>query len=590
MSATDAPALIMARSKYLRRFGASIRGAYLTLVLACVAASISHAPSVIARNHAAQRKTAPTQTKTTVTQTKTAAVQTDDAQTPEARIAEGAAALERNDVRTARVSFQHALELDHDNVAAHTYLGVLADREGNLQEAERHFAAAAIAAPLSPQARNNHGAILLRLGRLQQAAAQFEVSLRLDQNQPSPLVNLARIRFESATPEGLRQARELFERAYAIAPDADIARALVITSLRLGDKQSATRYFGDYTTRLDSSSELDERVAGPRARAELGGALLIAGLLEESIRELSAATTADPSNVEAILLLGRAHLSRKDVRAAGRLLEGAVARGLEDARIYAALADVYEAGGYVEHAIPSMRLAIARDPKNESYRVRYGLLLIDTKAPAAAVIRLEEALKEFPASPRLWLALGIAQLNTGKNDDAQKSFTRTLELDPKSVPALAYLGTTSAERGQYAEAVAFYERAIAAGSDLAVPYYLAADALLKQSEVDAPRVEKLLARAVELDPDFASAHLALARLYVRAERWTEAAAQFERVIQLDRQSAEAHYQLGRVYVRLKRTADAQRELETFKQLSEAQKEKRETDRRDLLRRLADVRF
>ena len=43
-------------------------------------------------------------------------------------------------------------------------------------------------------------------------------------------------------------------------------------------------------------------------------------------------------------------------------------------------------------------------------------------------------------------------------------------------------------------------------------------------------------------------------------------------------------------MRLKRTADAQRELDAFKQLSEAKKERRETDRRDLLRRLAHVNF
>ncbi|MDT5157556.1 MAG: hypothetical protein QOH51_1913 [Acidobacteriota bacterium] len=579
----NAPGLIMARSNNLS-FGASVYGACLALVFACVLETSAHTSFyVFAQSRAPQAKANAPQAK--------AGAQTADTQAAEAQIAEGASALERNDVQAARVSFQRALELDRDNVAAHTYLGVLADREGDLKEAEHHFAAAAIAAPLSPQARNNHGAILLRLGRLQQAAAQFEVSLRLDQNQPSPLVNLARIRFESGTPEGLTKARELFERAYAIAPDADIARSLVITALRLGDRAAAARYFSDYVSRLGTATDgRDERVAGPLARAELGGALLAAGLLEASIQELSAATNADPPNVEALLLLGRAHLARKDVRAAGLVLEGALARGLDDARIYAALADVYEAGGYVENAIPAMRLAIEHDPKNESYRVRYGLLLVDTKAPAAAVIRLEEALRDFPASPRLWLALGIAQLNVGKNDDAQKSFTRTLELDPKSVPALAYLGTTYAERGQYAEAVAFYQRAIDAGTNLSVPYYLAADALLKQPEVDAPRVERLLARAVELEPDFAPAHLALAKLYVRAERWTEAAAEFERVTRLDAESAEAHYQLGRVYVRLKRTADAQRELDSFKQLSEAQKEKRETNRRDLLRRLADVRF
>jgi protein O-GlcNAc transferase len=528
-------------------------------------------------------------------------VQAHDEGRASAFVAEGAQALARGDETSARDSFAKALQADPDNVDAHTYLGVLSDRAGDLKEAERHFAAAAAFAPFSASARNNYGAVLVRVGRLQLAAAQFEASLKLDPAQPSALVNLAQIKFNSGKPEDLRAARELFTRAHAVAPDAEIARALVVISLRLGEREAAAAAYRDYSARVTTpyasatssptaASSSSSNASSPASRAELGVALLEGGLADEAASELDAAVALDPSNVDALVALSRARLKLKDIKSAGRALEAAVARGADDARVYAALADVYEAGGYVENAIPAMRLAIARDPKNESYRLRYGLLLNDTKAPAAAVIRLREALKEFPDSSPLWLALGIAQMGDGKSDDARNSFERALELDPRSAPALAYLGSTYGERGRYAEAASFYERALAAAPNSAVPYYLAADALLKEPEVDAPRVEKYLARAVELEPDFASAHLALAKLYVRGERWAEAAAAFERVTRLDPESAEAHYQLARVYVRLKRTADAQRELAAFKQLSEAQKEKRETDRRDLLRRLADVRF
>jgi len=528
-----------------------------------------------------------------------------------ALVAEGAEALARGDEQSARDSFEKALRADPENVDAHTYLGVLADRAGDLKAAEKHFAAAAAFAPFNASARNNYGAVLIRAGRTQLAAAQFEASLKLDRDQPNALVNLAQIRFNAGTPEDLRAARELFEHAARVAPDAEVARALVVIALRLNERERAAAAYRDYSALIPagaaqasnarqgvntSASNASTNTAAPSpaasaaSRAELGAALLEAGLTEEAARELNAAVALEPSNVDAVIALARAYLKRKDIPAAGRTLEGAVARGLDPAPVYAALAEVYEAGGYVENAIPAMRLAVARDPKNENYRLRYGLLLNDTKAPAAAVIRLREALQEFPRSSPLWLALGIAQVGDGKSDDARRSFERALELDPRSVPALAYLGSTFAERGQYADAVALYERAIAAGPNFAVPYYLAADTLLKLPQTDAPRVERYLARAVELDPDFASARLALGKLYVRAERWADAATEFERVTRLDPQSSEAFYQLGRVYVRLKRPTEAQRALDTFKQLSEAQKEKRETDRRDLLRRLANVRF
>ncbi|MBV9927349.1 MAG: tetratricopeptide repeat protein [Acidobacteria bacterium] len=513
-------------------------------------------------------------------------------------VGEGVAAVERGDEAAAREAFNRALQADPENVDAHTYLGVLSDRAGDFKEAEKHFAAAAAYAPFSASARNNYGAVLVRLGRTQLAAAQFEASLKLDRDQPNALVNLAQIRFNAGGAEDLRAARELFARAARVAPDVEIARALVVIALRLGEREQAAAAYKDYASFVSAATgagasaaaDAATSAAAPSSRAELGAALLEAGLFEEAARELDAVVAAEPSNVDAVVALSRVHLKRRDIPAAGRALEGAVARGVDDAKVYAALADVYAAGGYVENAIPAMRLAIARDPKNESYRLRYGLMLNDTKAPGAAVIRVREALQEFPDSSPLWLALGIAQQGDGKSEDARKSFERSLELDPRSVPALAYLGSTYGERGQYAEAAALYERAIAAGSNFAVPYYLAADAMLKQPAFDAARVESHLRRAVELEQDFAPAHLALGKLYVRQERWDEAAAEFERVTKLDPRSADARYQLGRVYVRLRRTADAQRQLDAFKQLSEAQKEKRETDRRDLLRRLAHVNF
>src|SRR6185503_1566244 len=89
-------------------------------------------------------------------------------------------------------------------------------------------------------------------------------------------------------------------------------------------------------------------------------------------------------------------LMDKDIRAAGRTLETAVASGVDDAKLYAALADVYQADGRFENAIPAMRLAIQRDPQNEVYYFRYGLLLVDSRAPAAGIVRLQEALQQFP--------------------------------------------------------------------------------------------------------------------------------------------------------------------------------------------------
>ena len=509
------------------------------------------------------------------------------AQRADTLVAEGAAALERGDAQGAKKLFRRALMLDARSVAAHTYLGLIADHAGELAEAERQFAEAARVAPASPEARNNHGGILLRLGRKPAAIKEFEASLRLDPKQAGALINLAQIRFAADTPESMRTARSLFQRAEAIAPDAEVARSLIVISLRLHEPRSAAEEFTRYQEKLHAAPPASKT---PSARAELGTALLEAGLSGEAAIELEAAVAAEPSNADRVVLLARAYREQKNLSDAGRTLEAAIARELQSAPLYAALAEVYEDSGHAEKAIPAMRQAIQLEPRSEKYRFRYAMLLTDTQAPQAAVIRLQEALKEFPQSPRLWFAMGIAQFQDNKYDDATKAFARAVELDAHMLPALLYQGMVRVDQGNVPNALPYYRRALALDDRSAIGHYLIAQAFSKLSPPDEQEAESHLKRALLLDPGFQQARLELGKLYVRNNRFAEAAAELEAVIKADPKVAEAYYQLGRAYVRLKKKDEGQATMAKFEALSKEEKEQSENQRRDIVRRLADVRF
>ena len=502
-------------------------------------------------------------------------------------INEGVNALERNDLTEAKSKFLKAIELNPKNATAYIYLGIIDDRSGDFKSAEVRFAAAVKADPRSSSAHNNHGASLLKLGRTKEAASEFVSSLNLDKNQPNALVNLAQLRLTSGSPADLTEALDLFDRAFKLRPDGETARALVVVSLRLGKREAAANYYRQYAAFVTTQGD---HVFSAPSRAELGAALLENELTAEAILELTAALNAEPSNVETILRLGKAHLVANNIPMAGRVLEGAVARGIDNAAIYALLASVYEKSGHMEHAIPAMRLAVQKDPQSEQYRFSYGMLLINALAPDAAVIRLKEALELFPNSWHLWLALGIAHFKGGRNDEAAKALTHSIELDSKYAPAFVYLGMTYVETGQYKTAVQAYERALAINGKLGIVNFLIADVMLKQTDADNAVVETNLMKAVKSDPKFAPARLGLGKLYLRTSRLAEAAAEFENVIALDPNLAEAYYQLGLTYRRLKRTDESRALLEKFKQLTENQKEQALKDRKDIMNRLTNVLF
>jgi len=500
---------------------------------------------------------------------------------------EGLAAFDRGDTTAARNSFEKALTLKGDEVTAHTYLGIIADHAGDLKEAERHFAAAVKAAPNQASARNNYGAILLRTGRTSLAAAEFEKSLKLDANQPNALVNLAQIRFAGGTPQDLRAASELFKRALVIKPDVEIARALTVISLRLKDYQAAPAYYRDYAAALTANGGTPPIAA---ERAELGAALFEAGLLKEAEAELTAAVSLSPTDTDSVVRLARVYLAQKEIPAAGRTLEASVARGNDPAPIYALLAEVYEQSGHLENAIPAMRLAIQRDPQSERYRFAYAVLLTNANAPGAAVIRLEESLKSFPSSSRLWFALGFANFKLDKNEEAERALRKAIELDPKFAPALAYLGLIRARNGSNDEAIPLYERALRVDPKLGVVHYLIADAMLKQMNADVRIIETHLRQSVEMDPTFMPARLSLGKLFMRSQRWTDAVSELEQAVRLDPGVADAYYQLGLAYGRLKRREDAQSAMVTFKRLSDTQKRREDDELRDVVKRLSNVRF
>jgi predicted Zn-dependent protease len=131
---------------------------------------------------------------------------------------------------------------------------------------------------------------------------------------------------------------------------------------------------------------------------------------------------------------------------------------------------------------------------------------------------------------------------------------------------------------------------VAVDDKLAAVHYLLADALLRQPNADNVRAESHLTRAISLEPSFAPARLALAKLFMRTERFNEAASQLEIVAAADPNQPEAQYQLSRVYMRLKRTEDAQKAIAAFKRLSDDQQKQAQTERQDLVRRLANVNF
>jgi Tfp pilus assembly protein PilF len=488
----------------------------------------------------------------------------------------------------AETCFQKVLAAAEANPDAHTYLGVIADSRNDVVAVERHFARAAALAPSRASARNNYGAILMRVGKNADAAREFAASLAISPRQVTTLLNLAQLEYASGTPSSLQSASAHLTQAYAVDPrSGKILRALVAVNIALQQPVAAARFYSEFTAVVAAEPQ---PWLTPDMRKELGELFAGAALHALAEQEFAAACAIPCTRPDLIVLLAQSQFQQKKIRDAGKTLELAISQHIESAAIYALLSEVYEAAGHPDHAIPAMRLALERDPRNEALHFRYGMMLVDTKAPQAAVLRLQEAVQILPQSKRLWFALGFAQVEATKLDQARESLTRALQLDPQFVPALAYMGVISVEQSAYVDGTKYYERALAADSKLPMVRYLLAEAIQKMQDADLARAERELQLALADDPNMAAARLSLGKLYANHSRNEEALQQLEAAIKLDPKLSEGHYRLGRLYQKLKRTEEARAELELFKQLGEEEKERHKAEFRTLAQKLADTMF
>jgi tetratricopeptide (TPR) repeat protein len=210
------------------------------------------------------------------------------------------------------------------------------------------------------------------------------------------------------------------------------------------------------------------------------------------------------------------------------------------------------------------------------------------KLPGDAIAGIKEQFLD----PYSYLRAGTANERTGDHAGAERAFRRGLELAPDDPEILNALGWTLFQSGRSADAVVAYERAVARDPRLAKAHNNLALALVELGRLEdaaqhfqtsleiEPRAEiysdlgftmarmnrpkeafAAYAKALQLDPECASAHMNLAVAFVQAGKLPEAERHYRKALP-GRPTAETHNGLGYVLARQNRTDEALAEYRT----------------------------
>ena len=147
---------------------------------------------------------------------------------------------------------------------------------------------------------------------------------------------------------------------------------------------------------------------------------------------------------------------------------------------------------------------------------------------------------KYPASDFAWSVLGTALQTQGK--DAFEALQNTAALAPHDAEAHGNLGMAWQQRGDLAQAVASYTRALQLNPDFVEAHGNLATALLAQGELE--QAEQAGRRALALRPDYVKAQIALGDVQHAMARHDEAVASYQQALALQPGSAGIYLNLG----------------------------------------------
>ncbi len=289
--------------------------------------------------------------------------------------------------------------------------------------------------------------------------------------------------------------------------------------------------------------------------------------------ELEAASQFAPNNGRVWIALAQTYRKLNEPAKADRAAGQAEKLGVRDALVQKSLAIYYSEAGIPARAAAAQAAYATLTPQDPSARERAEALYFAAAQPllqqqkfGEAIALLTQARTSLSGSAQLELALGVAYYGMRRFDDAATAFLATIALAPETEQPYQFLGKSLDQIPQrLPDVTRVFRQYVAAHPTSSLGYVLEAKALNAQS-LEPEKAQKLIEKAIELDPRDAAAHFELGALYFRQRRYADSALAYERSAELDPRQAATHYRLANVYSRLGKTAEAQAQRELHAQL------------------------
>ncbi len=389
------------------------------------------------------------------------------------------------------------------------HAGYDALQSGNLELAREKFTEASHLAPKIPEAHEALGAVLVELGRLDEAMQELEAAHKLKPGDQGIETNLALAYVKADLPA---RAIPHFSAAFRLSQqpgrtpaDAAFCEAYARALAATGKLNDAIALFQAANKRGEARADIPDAIGSLYAQL---------GKWDESRSQFELALTIDSSYVLARIHLGVVLLQQHDYPA----------------------------------AVDTLEKAVKQEPANALAQFEYGRALGAVGQDNAAVPCLQEAIRLNPELDGAANELAMALQRLGRQQEAVPWFQKAIEREPHNVSALTNLGLALTMTGKAKESLAIFQLALAETTKDAFIYKDMGVAHVQLSAFDEAIGDFQAAMAI--DPNDPQIHYDLGLAYKFKDRANDAIAELTRAGELDPTLQDPPYTLGILYMQI----------------------------------------
>ncbi len=212
-------------------------------------------------------------------------------------------------------------------------------------------------------------------------------------------------------------------------------------------------------------------------------------------------------------------LNGETPKAMGSLREAlALERGYGPAALLLAELDI-RVGDSTE-AVSLLTQLIKSQPDNSQAHFLLATAYLAQRQPNLALEVYRQMARAFPRNAQIPRLMGLVYESEHETARAREAFENSLELQPGYLPALENVTGMDLASKRFADAQARLTAEIARNPKAAEPWLLQGQVCLAQGQTN--QAEAAMSKAIELNPDFPPAYLALAQLYMSSHQEEQA--------------------------------------------------------------------